>query len=329
MPLPAPGWPRPLRYLLGAKRLRRLIRDFEAHAVHLQSVGSGALLAWAVPRKLLVITPWGSEIATHSRGLRWWLIRRALERASLILTTSREMAATVKERVRVDDEVVSTISWGVDVSLYRPATRAERDIDRSRFGLPLQATIVSAVRGMSQTYRTLDIADAFAASLPKRRDTHLVLLRGFEPANRRARLAKRRYESLVLDRLEATAPGHYTFVDRVLQPAEMAALIRATDIVVSVPRTDQRAASILEALGTGVTVIGSSIPPYRELLEDGFEMVLLPEPIAPALAAYFSNGGALTERARATNSRLVVERESSEEQLSEIALKIESMHGAG
>jgi hypothetical protein len=326
VPLPMAGWPRSLRYLLGAMRLRRLIAKGGANVVHLQSVGATSLLAWVVPARMLVITPWGSEIAATRRGVKWMFIQWALRRALLILTTSRDMADAVISRANVDHGRVRTISWGVDARMmFAPPSSIAGD--RHTLGLPGDATIVTSVRTMAPTYRTMEIVEAFGGALNHTPRLHLVLIRGHDPANRRAFRAKRRYERAVLDVAHSWPSGSYTFIAELLRPALMMRLLRATDIAVSIPRTDQRASTVLEALGACATVMGPRIGPYRELQREGYALILLGEPIVPALTAALKADHQVAEVDRERNRRLVVQRESAEFKYSEVVHEIEAALG--
>lgn len=313
--LPARGLPRPLRHLLGGWRLRRLVRRCGADLVHLQSVGSNALLAPFAPSQKLVITPWGTEVLGRKGWGQRVLIGWALRRAALVLTTSHSMAEQVAMHgVPVDR--IATISWGIDLT-HGLLEDPEPD-DRLRLGIPADAAVVTSARPIAPVYRTLEIARAFVAAMEQQPKLHLVLFRGWSPRRSSVARVKNSYEAQVIALLTRSATGRYTFIPRPLTPDEMVRLLRCSDAAVSIPTTDQRSTTILEALAARAWVIGSAIPPYRELVEDGYALTLLDEPIIPALASTLRGLRSVTADQREANQGLIRHAESANDQLRKI-----------
>ncbi|WP_200210540.1 glycosyltransferase family 4 protein [Micromonospora coerulea] len=297
--------------------LRRQVRQIRPDVVHVHSVGRGGLLSLALPRGAArVVTPWGSELrtATGSR-LRRWVTRHAFRRADLVLPTSASLTAEVTTRYRIPTARTATLSWGVDDALLGLRDTVRRSEVRREFGVPAGATVLLSMRGTAPVYRTDDILGAYAHAARERPDLHLVLLAGHEPAE--AVAAGER--GAALDRaaaLAAALPGRVTVVRRTLSPRETFALMCASDVAVSVPRSDQRSSAVLEAALAGCRLLLADLPPYRELLADGLVADLVGEPLRTGLAGLLRTAGPLPPTDQRANRRFIETSETWSRQVS-------------
>jgi glycosyltransferase involved in cell wall biosynthesis len=306
------GVPKVGRFILGSLQLSRHIRRVNPDVVHFHSVGAISLLAPAVPPHMLVISPWGSEIAAAARNpIRRVIVSFALRRAALVLTTSRSMASDAASKFGVAPERLAVISWGVDTSLFQPIGQAERRRRRVALGLPQDELIMTAIRTTSRTYRTRELLRAFARARPD--GMHLVVNAGFAVGDRRGAAVQARYRSEIRGLARDLGANRCTLIERRLSRAEYAALLSCSDVAVSIPLSDQRSSSVLEALAVGATVVGSAIDPYRELQADGFAIQLLAEPIEPTLAGWLRSGKQIGDAERAANIDLIAATEVSDE----------------
>jgi glycosyltransferase involved in cell wall biosynthesis len=304
--------PKAARYVLGSLQLSRQIGRTSPDVVHLQSIGANALLAHAVPPGKLVISPWGSEIAAATGNpVRRAIVRFALRRAALVLTTSRSMADAAVSEFGVARDRLAVSSWGVDTQLFHSSGGDGRRRLREALGLPQNDIIVTAIRTTSETYRTREVLRAFAKG--QRDRMHLVVNAGFTVGDRRRAIAQSRYRSEIQALARDLGPDRCTLIERTLSRNDYAALLSCTDVAVSIPASDQRSSSVLEALAVGATVVGSAIDPYRELQADGFAIQLLPEPIERTLADWLQTGEQISDAEQAANMALIAATESSEE----------------
>lgn len=282
---PAAGLPPSLRLPAAARWLRGLVAQTRPDVVHVHSLGVHGLLSLALPPGVArVVTPWGSELlaARHSPG-RAAVVRLALRRADLAITTSTAAAAELTSRYAMPPGRVRVLSWGVEQALIRGRESVRAAEVRAAFGIPPGAAVVLSVRTTSATYRTCEIVSAFGQAVAARPELFLVVLGGHHPGQRRAQRAQAAYAS----RMRETGRGaaaRMLLVERPLSVWETFTLMCASDIAVSVPRADQRSSSVLEAAWAGCHLLLSDIEPYRELAGDGLAAELLPEPITGALA---------------------------------------------
>jgi glycosyltransferase involved in cell wall biosynthesis len=83
-----------------------------------------------------------------------------------------------------------------------------------------------------------------------------------------ARDADRAYLADVRAAAEQRGFGHRLLVVDNLDEDEMVGVLRLASVVVSVPRSDGRPISVMEAMACGTPVIAGDLPPLRELLAD-------------------------------------------------------------
>ena len=274
-----------LRLPLAAAWIRRLVTEVRPDLVHVHSLGTYGLLALALPAgPPQVITPWGSELRAARRSpARAAVIRLAVRRADLVLPTSAEVAAEMTDRYMVPPARTRVLSWGVADELISALSSVCPRAVRPAFGIPAGATVVLSIRSTSATYRTREVASAFAQAAAVRRDLFLVVLGGHQPSSVAARRAGKAYLADI-GAAAGTAAGRTMVIDRVLGQRESFELMCAADVAVSVPAADQRSSSVLEAALAGCRLLLSDIAPYREMVRDGLAADLLAEPVTGSLA---------------------------------------------
>jgi glycosyltransferase involved in cell wall biosynthesis len=247
-----PGPRLPLVSLLrGRAALRRLLRQLQPdvlHALFVRRYGWQAALSGFHP---LVVTPWGSDLLLESlrtRRVRAW-DRRALRGAELVtyLSTPLREAAIA---AGADPARLVSIQEGVDTERFAPGppdpTLAER--------LRLDGRLVFSPRAVRPLYRQELVLRAFAGLPP---DTALLLS---------AHNADRGYLGMLYEEAEHLRVADRLRVVESLDEAGMVAAYRLADLVVSVPASDGRPVSVMEAMACGVPVVAGDLPAVRELL---------------------------------------------------------------
>ena len=275
--------PRPLRLVVAAIALRVVQIILKPDVVHIHSVGSNSLMTALLRRGTLVVSPWGSDILRPSSRLHRALAIRTLGRASLILTTSKQMAEAIAALIAPTPGKVQVLSWGVDRTRFGPHSTESRIAARLRWGLPSNATVLISVRASTEVYRVHEVVEAFILAASRRTDLHLVLLAGSTAVGRPSTGRTRDYRQSVWT-LAGSAADRITIVDRYLSDLDVASLLASADVAISIPAWDQRSTSVIEALACGLHVLASDIPPYRELKADGYAMDLVGDPIEANLA---------------------------------------------
>ncbi len=183
------------------------------------------------------------------------LNRLVLRRMDVGLIAGDDAAAAYRSRGVGEDRLLR-YRFGVDLDRFHPATEAERDDARRRWGIDPAWRVVLSVGRLAPEKGFEDLLAALAGA-PEDLELHLVIA-GDGPLRGE------------LERAATTAGVTVNFVGR-LEPDEVASVMHAADCFAY---TAQRGANtpyaVLEAMATGLPVVATSAPAvHRSMLADG------------------------------------------------------------
>jgi glycosyltransferase involved in cell wall biosynthesis len=159
------------RYVLHARRVRRLIYQLRPdllHALHLTSYGFLAGLSGFQPS---IVSVWGTDVleAPQLTPLHRWITTQALRRAGCVTATGLRLAEATLPYIPEGRPVI-VIPYGADIERFRPGPRPQRE--RLRIGT---AARLSPEKGLDHLLR--------AVALLRDRDLRVdVLIAGDGPA---------------------------------------------------------------------------------------------------------------------------------------------------
>lgn len=225
-----------------------------AHAHDASGYGTMARVS-GVP---FVLTTYGSEVfRAHEKSPAYrWNLRANLDRATLITCTADSMAECLTRDFGQPESKIRCFGLGAPQAFTRSAVA--RASKRAELQLAETEMLFLSSRRHLPNYRIEEILSAFELFRESGRRGKLVLLEGGVTGP---------YALGV----EAQATRSKFSRDIMLMSGfrpqqEIADLLNASDLVLSVPMTDQKSTSIMEAFATGVPVILSDISSYREML---------------------------------------------------------------
>ena len=276
-------------------RLARLASRLKAQVVHAHYLTYYGWMAWAALTRPYAVTLWGSDVLLDlpaSRFRRAWA--RIVLSGAACVTADSPIILDAAVQLGARRSRAHEIQFGVETERFRPGPRPERLI--AELGLSGRR-VVFAPRSIAPIYQTLTVIEAV-----RRLPSDVVVLgslSGADPA----------YLELV-----QAAVARAGMTDRVhwLPPiahADIDAVYRAADVVVSIPTTDGTPVSVLEALATGVPVVATDLPAVRPWLEGVEPELLVPVDDANATAAAIRHAldvPATQRRAAAHRGRAIV-----------------------
>ena len=120
-----------MRWLRWLRAVHAFARAARPDVVHVHSLGTYALLAFAIPGNLpMVATPWGSDIILDAKS--WWrrrIVWRTLNRSVLYTCDAQHMRPRLAE-FGVDPSRVRIINFGVETDRFVAiAKNRKRDLD--------------------------------------------------------------------------------------------------------------------------------------------------------------------------------------------------------
>ena len=181
--------------------------------------------------------------------------RMALRRADFVSAKSNYLAARIAEYGRTKPTEVNY--WGMDLTVFRPGESAR---SRDRLGLPQGVPIVLSARAVEPRLNITLIVEAFAGILRDHPDAMLVIL-GRSRDDYRREVMTRIADAGITDRVRMCGE---------LDRDSLIAYYHASDIVVSMARSEGFPNTVLEAMACEKPVIVGRIPQVTELLRDGY-----------------------------------------------------------
>jgi glycosyltransferase involved in cell wall biosynthesis len=253
-----------LRYLLQARRVRRLVRELRPdllHALHLTSYGFLAALCDVRPTLTSV---WGTDVLEAPRWspFHYLLTRYALAKADHVTATGLRLAnATLRYAPRA--KPVTVVPYGVDLARFQP---------RARNGARPSDVVVGAVARLSPE-KGLDVLLRAVARLIEGGMSLNVVLVGEGPWRRRlTRLAER-----------LGIAGRVDFRGEVPHE-QVPAVLAELDLFVMPSRAEGFGVAALEAQAMELPVVASRVHGIPDVVEDGRTGLLAPPRDVEALA---------------------------------------------
>lgn len=293
-------------FLLSRAALRLKPRFVLGQEVH--SHGLATARCRGVPRFLF---PWGSDVhtAVETSPAMFHLVRHALRSADLVLPTATSAVPYLVSRFGLRPERVRPISWGVDVSSFRPAGAEEKRALRRRHAIPEGGKVVVNARRFLPQWQSETILPAFLACARLCPEAHFVVIGGCYAegvlAHARSQVAA------------AGFSGRFHWSED-LRLETYRDLLRACDVGVSMnPIFDMRSTTVLQLAACGLVPVLSEREEYRLMSRDGFEALFVPPHDAAALAAALERALSAAPGAElvARNRRYIEAHEDGERQM--------------
>jgi glycosyltransferase involved in cell wall biosynthesis len=281
--------------------IRDLLQQIKPDVIHAMRLPfEGITAALADPQAPLLISIWGNDFTlfAHRFPLTAGLSRVALQRAdALHCDCSRDLKLAVEFGFNSHrPSIVLPGGGGIQIEVF-----GAQQVDfkaRGRFNIPEDAPLVCNPRGFRHYVRN-DTFFRSAALASKRRPDIIfaaVAMRGHP-------VAERWITALGIRKNVRLLPT--------LSRAEMAMLLRTSDVVVSAAEHDGTPNSLLESMAAGAFPVVGDIESVREWITDGVNGSLRsptdPSQFSEAILSAISNS-ALRQSAAVINRRLIDER---------------------
>ena len=180
---------------------------------------------------------WGFDL--HEMDNTIWLT----ELSGLIVDS--QATARIAESAGVPDTKITTLPWGVDLSVFSPTGPID---DFSRWGIPQGATTILSLRAHEHLYRVADIIEGFAEIVGLITDAHLII---GHSGSLTGELQQRARALRIDDRTH--------FIGSVPED-DLPALLRGASAYVSASEVDGTSVTLLQAMACKTPVVVSSTP---------------------------------------------------------------------
>ena len=272
-----------LRYLLQARRVRRLIEELNpdlVHALHLTSYG---FLAAFAGRRPMLTSVWGTDVleAPKWSPFHLFITRYALSRADHVTATGLRLAnATLQYVPRA--KPVTVVPYGIDLARFQPAAR------NGRRG---EGIVIGSVARLSPE-KGLDVLLRAAALLIRKTPGLRVVLAGEGPS--RGSLTKLAAKLGISERVEFRGEVAHE---------QVPSLLAELDVFVLPSRAEGFGVAALEAQAVEVPVVASRVDGIPDVVDEGRGGLLVPpgdeQALAAAIGRLIADAGLRAEMGRA------------------------------
>ncbi len=282
----------PIEYVRDVQRMRRLVKEEEVDIVHMHMSHDHGLAALAGGRVARIRT-FHAERSLIRRFGQSWLNRRA----DAVIARCHAHRQLLVTRFGFPMDRVHVISGSINSERFAPATNSERCKARAHFALPLDVPVlghVALIDGRGQE-ELLDAATALGESA-----LHIM----FVGNGRREQALKQRIDNAGLnDRVRLT--GY-------LRGGELLEAYAAMDAAfVAQPGNDASARAALEAMASGLPVLGVQTGALTELVDDAVGYPVSDrrvDSVASAISKWLTAPSAADTRGRAGRAHVIAER---------------------
>jgi glycosyltransferase involved in cell wall biosynthesis len=290
---------------LGLFRLLRRLRPALVHA-HTPKAGLLGMIAGSlagVPARIYHIH--GLPFVTATGGRR--LLLRMTERISCSLASRVLCVSKSVRQMAIDERIVDAGSIevpcngsinGIDSNRFQPPTQSARLAARSRFGIPLNATVIGFVGRIVRDKGIADLVKAFSLLKKRTPDVRLLVVGAFEPQDPIPVDAERLLRTdphIHLAGLVGDMPAAYASMDVLVLPSYREGLGLVT----------------LEAAAMGLPAVATRIPGCIDAVVDGVTGTLVPArdvaALVDALTRYFSDPALRLAHGGAGRIRVIAE----------------------
>jgi glycosyltransferase involved in cell wall biosynthesis len=290
--------------------------------------GLTAQLADARPR---IIQTWSRDIAAPDSvsAREDWMAKNigkcVLERADAITTDSHNFAELLSDRWPELGSKILPTPWGIETKRYEvnPQNRTEA---KTSLGIPIDATVVTSIRGVYWYYNPELLLSALLQLLSNDQcpdNLHVIVLTLAHP--RTSRIQE------LLDKLAETNRVH--LLDRYLPYEELYKVWAASDFFISIPKFDGVSEALQEGRMAGAIPILNDIPANREVADEGKHALYVhanaPEQLADQISAHLSLPEADVKRMRQANKKWVMKHANIDQTLDRLQELFERLTNRG
>jgi len=255
---------RVIRFIIWEIWTRQIINRWRPDILHAHRVSSAGWLATFSGFHPFIVTTWGSDLLVHPNKsiVTKYLARKVIRSADLV-TASSELLRNTAIFFGAENNQCRKISWGVDLSKFRPG---KSDPLREELGVG-NAPLVFCPRAIKPLYNI----DTIIESIPlviKSIPNVIYILQYYNVDPIYKENLNFRINELDIYDLIRWIP--FQQVDRFVD------YFRISDVVISVPSSDSIPVSVLEALACGKPVIVSDLPSLKEIIKNKINGLIVP-----------------------------------------------------
>ena len=242
---------------------QKIIKEIKPDIVHAYYVTNYGFTASLTNYHHLIVSICGSDVLVNPKQsiLMKWAIKHALKKADLIVPTAQFMEKYLVEEFKLPKDKIIIIPWGADLGIFHRGYKKEVKKLRKYLKIGDDSPVVISNRSMAPIYQIEKIIESIPYVIKKYPNTVFIFLRGSGTLDFEEKMKIKAKNLGVIKNIR--------FVSRLLNPKEMAIYLNASDIFISIPKTDQFSDSITEGMICSTMAIVSNAEAYKQHLKNG------------------------------------------------------------
>ena len=249
--------------LFKAIRIRNLVKKIKPDILHAHEVVPFGLYGALSGFHPFVVSVWGSDVlrAPKESKISGYIIPVIFKKADIITTTAEFMREYLNNAFKAPKSKIIRIPWGIDLKVFHRGYEEEVKRFKESLGIGVSSPIIISNRHMNPQYEIQSIIDSIPYVTKIYPNVLFVFIRGYGSPDFENEMKVRAKKLGVINNI--------WFISRHIPPKEMAVLLNASNMFISIPKTDQFGSSIMEGMACGAIPIVSTIKVYEQYLEDG------------------------------------------------------------
>ncbi len=236
-------------YLKSLPLINKIIKEFQPDIIHAHYASSYGLLTSFLSFTPVVLSVWGSDVYKFPRKslLHKHLIKRALRKTRVILSTSNNMAGEIR---KYTDKAITVIPFGIDTQKFTPV--------KKRSGK--EKLVIGTIKKLKKYYGIDILIQAFKLVLERNPDFKLELkIIGEGPE-------RKKLENMT----DKFGIRHLVYFEGKMPPDRIPEMINQMDIFSSLSVYDESfGVALLEAGACEKPVVVSNVPGFIEIVQNG------------------------------------------------------------
>ena len=251
-----------LKPFLSVILIRKLIRMIRPDILHVHYLSSSGIIGALTGARPFLISIWGSDILRDPKESKIikYMLPFTLHRADIITTIPEFMNKYLVTTYGLKENKVVRIPWGIDLTIFFRGYEEEIPTLRRKLHIDVDSKVIVSNRSATPLYNIETIVKAAQNVLKVYPDTIFIFMYGYG--------SPEYWKKIKLKAENMGISENFRFVDDLLSSKEMAIYLNIANIMISIPKTDQFASSIMEGMACGTIPIVGNLKVYDQYLEN-------------------------------------------------------------
>jgi len=252
----------PITFLIEAMQVKKLVKKIYPDILHAHYVSSYGFFAAFANYHPFVVSVWGSDVLRDAKEsfVKRMIVKYALTRANIITFTAKFMENYIAEEFGLPRSKMVRVPGGADLRIFHRGYEEEVKELRKKMGIKENSPVIISNRHMHPKYEIQSIIESIPYVIDEYPNATFIFIKG-----NGEEAYEKEMEKLVSN---LGVKDNVKFISKHVSPNEMAAYLNLSDILLSIPKTDQFARSVMEGMACGVIPIVSDIEAYKQYLKD-------------------------------------------------------------